>query len=144
MRLEIDRLQSRAYAQAGDINIQLQELGQQQEVLEEQHQLVRALVDKADQLGIATADFAPEPQPDLAALPSDGPKDVETARAEITRMSQETQLAMTNIATSAKDRTGGIVRELRASALRSNCPRAISMASAGRCCRRRTIPTRWP
>lgn len=114
MRLEIDRLQSRAYAQAGDINIQLQELGQQQEVLEEQHQLVRALVDKADQLGIATAELVPAPaQTDLAALPSGGPTDVETARAEIARMSSETQLAMTHIATSAKDRTSGIVRELR-------------------------------
>ncbi|MFD2646176.1 hypothetical protein ACFSX5_00010 [Devosia albogilva] len=53
LRVEIDRLHSRNYAQAGDMNLQLQELAQQQEVLLEQHQLVKVLVDKADALGIA-------------------------------------------------------------------------------------------
>jgi hypothetical protein len=52
LRVEVDRLHSRSYAQAGDINLQLQELSQQQEVLLEQHQLVRVLVDKANDLGI--------------------------------------------------------------------------------------------
>ncbi|HTM76395.1 MAG TPA: hypothetical protein VL133_02035, partial [Devosia sp.] len=55
LRVEVDRLHSRSFAQTGDINLQLQELSQQQEVLQEQHQLVQVLVDKADQLGIATA-----------------------------------------------------------------------------------------
>jgi hypothetical protein len=61
MRVEIDRLQSRSYAQAGDINLQLQELSQQQEVLFEQHQLVKVLVEKADSLGIAAADILLDP-----------------------------------------------------------------------------------
>ena len=55
LRVEVDRLHSRSYAQAGDINLQLQELAQQQEVLLEQHQLVRVLVDKAGELGIEAA-----------------------------------------------------------------------------------------
>lgn len=132
MRLEIDRLQSRAYAQAGDINIQLQELSQQQNVLEEQHQLVRALVDKADQLGIAAADLGtPAPEVDLAALPSGGPTDVETARAEIARMSSETQLAMTGIATAARDRTSGIVRELRGLGISLDLPETDPDAVGG-------------
>ena len=55
LRVEVDRLHSRSYAQAGDINLQLQELAQQQEELIEQHQLVRVLVDKAGELGIEAA-----------------------------------------------------------------------------------------
>ena len=38
LRVEVDRLQSRHYAQAGDINLQLQDLAQTQELLMEQHQ----------------------------------------------------------------------------------------------------------
>ena len=67
LRLEVDRLQSRHYAQAGDINLQLQELAQQQEVLTEQHQYVKALADKAAELGIgpvaATANGASTGRP---------------------------------------------------------------------------------
>jgi len=55
LRVEVDRLHSRSYAQTGDINLQLQELAQQQDVLLEQHQLVRVLVDKAGELGIEAA-----------------------------------------------------------------------------------------
>src|SRR5688500_828236 len=54
LRVEVDRLHSRQYAQAGDINLQLQELTQQQEVLLEQHQYVRQLAEKATELGIVT------------------------------------------------------------------------------------------
>ena len=52
LRLEVDRLQSRHYAQTGDINLQLQELAQTQEVLMEQHQYVKQLAEKAAALGI--------------------------------------------------------------------------------------------
>ena len=38
LRVEVDRLHSRQYAQAGNINLQLQELAQQQEILTEQHE----------------------------------------------------------------------------------------------------------
>src|SRR5690606_37452143 len=41
LRTEVDRLHSRQYAQAGNLNLQLQELTQQQEGLLEQHQYVR-------------------------------------------------------------------------------------------------------
>ena len=47
LRIEVDRLQSRHYAQAGDINLQLQDLAQTQELLLEQHQYVKQLADKA-------------------------------------------------------------------------------------------------
>ena len=38
LRLEVDRLPSRQYAQMGDMNLQMHELVQQQEVLSEQHE----------------------------------------------------------------------------------------------------------
>jgi len=123
MRVEIDRLHSRNYAQAGDINLQLQELSQQQEILLEQHQLVRALVDKAGQLGIASADIGLSAP--LAALPVNAPggnPDVaETAQA-IARMMDETQLAMTGIAEAASARTEDIVTEMGRLGIRLTLP----------------------
>ena len=68
LRVEVDRLHSRQYAQAGNINLQLQELAQQQEVLTEQHQYVKLLAQKASELGIDTTAVAPEPAERAAAL----------------------------------------------------------------------------
>ncbi|NMA97399.1 MAG: M23 family metallopeptidase [Phyllobacteriaceae bacterium] len=113
MRVEIDRLHSRSYAQAGDINLQLHELTQQQEVLLEQHQLVRALVDKADQLGIAAAEMSLSEPTELAVIttPSGNP-DVAATAEVVSIMMAETQQAMTGIAVAANTRTAGIVSEL--------------------------------
>ena len=69
LRVEVDRLHSRSYAQAGDINLQLQELAQQQEELIEQHQLVRVLVDKAGELGIEAAALPVADAADVALAP---------------------------------------------------------------------------
>lgn len=124
MRVEIDRLHSRSYAQAGDINLQLQELSQQQEVLLEQHQLVRALVDKADELGIASAPaISPVADLSLVTTPSGNPDVTETAVA-VDRMMVETQAAMTGIATAAIARTDGIVSELGKLGIRVELPEA--------------------
>ncbi|MCW5722818.1 MAG: M23 family metallopeptidase [Devosia sp.] len=114
MRVEIDRLHSRSYAQAGDINLQLQELSQQQDMLLEQHQLVRALVDKADQLGIAALDM-PAPQ-SVALTPANTPSgnpDIAATAESLNRMMSETQLAMTGIADTATERADGIITEMR-------------------------------
>ncbi len=113
MRIEIDRLHSRNYAQAGDMNLQLQELSAQQEVLLEQHQLVRALVNKADQLGIAAAP-APTPMPTELSIVTtrSGNPDVAATAASVAQMMDETQQAMTGIAVAATTRTEGIVAEL--------------------------------
>ncbi|ODT69166.1 MAG: hypothetical protein ABS75_17950 [Pelagibacterium sp. SCN 63-23] len=125
MRVEIDRLHSRSYAQAGDINLQLQELSQQQEILVEQHQLVRALVDKADGLGIAALNVTLSTPQDLAlvATPSGNP-DVAATAATVAQMMIETQDAMTGIATSANLRTEGIVSELDKLGIRLDLPDA--------------------
>jgi murein DD-endopeptidase MepM/ murein hydrolase activator NlpD len=79
LRLEVDRLQSRHYAQAGDINLQLQELAQAQEVLVEQHQFVKQLVDKAAALGVAPAASDPAPAVTDAAASDDAPAGPATA-----------------------------------------------------------------
>lgn len=113
MRVEIDRLHSRNYAQAGDINLQLQELAAQQDVLLEQHQLVRALVDKADQLGIAAIGISPDPAGTQLAgtMASSNPDIVETAES-LTLMMSEAHRAMTGIADAAIERTNVIVAEM--------------------------------
>ena len=116
LRVEVDRLHSRSFAQTGDINLQLQELSQQQEVLTEQHQLVQVLVDKAGELGIDTATLpAEKPSGDAAdagpVLPSGNP-DIDATAQALNRMMGETQTAMTAIADAATQRTQGIVTEL--------------------------------
>ncbi|MDB5527277.1 MAG: family metallopeptidase [Devosia sp.] len=116
LRVEVDRLHSRSFAQTGDINLQLQELSQQQEVLTEQHQLVQVLVDKAGELGIDTATLpAEKPSGDAAdagpVLPSGNP-DIDATAQALDRMMGETQTAMTAIADAATQRTQGIVSEL--------------------------------
>jgi murein DD-endopeptidase MepM/ murein hydrolase activator NlpD len=113
MRVEIDRLHSRNYAQAGDMNLQLQELSAQQEVLLEQHQLVRALVNKADQLGIAAAPASAETPMELSMVTTNaGNPDVAATAASVAQMMDETQKAMSGIAVAATTRTEGIVTEL--------------------------------
>lgn len=114
MRVEIDRLHSRNFAQTGDINLQLQELSQQQEMLLEQHQLVRALVEKADDLGIAAADVLPEAPVAIASLGSiTGNPDVDATAVSLERMIGETQSAMHGIAEVATARTDEIASEMR-------------------------------
>src|SRR5688572_11844577 len=113
LRVEVDRLHSRSYAQAGDINLQLQELAQQQEVLVEQHQLVRVLVDKAGELGIEAATLAnPAPAETALAPLASGNPDVDATAAAVAQMMGETEFAMTSIAETATARTASIVAEL--------------------------------
>lgn len=129
LRVEVDRLHSRSYAQAGDMNLQLQELAQQQEVLLEQHQLVRVLVDKADQLGIEAATLAsPGTEADLAAmapLNATGNPDVDATAAAVAQMMGETQFAMTSIAETATRRTQSIVTELDGLGIRVDLPSTL-------------------
>jgi murein DD-endopeptidase MepM/ murein hydrolase activator NlpD len=127
LRVEVDRLHSRSYAQAGDINLQLQELAQQQEVLLEQHQLVRVLVDKADELGIETADLAaPAPTEMALAPPASGNPDIDATAAAVAQMMGETHYAMTSIAQTATERTASIVAELSDLGIRVDLPANVA------------------
>ena len=127
LRVEVDRLHSRSYAQAGDINLQLQELSQQQEVLLEQHQLVKVLVDKAGELGIETAAVS-APAADLAltsSLPASGNPDIDATAQALAQMMGETEHAMTSIAQTATERTQSIVSEMADIGIRVRLPEAM-------------------
>jgi Membrane proteins related to metalloendopeptidases len=123
MRVEIDRLHSRSYAQAGDINLQLQELSQQQDVLLEQHQLVRALVDKADRLGLANLDLDMSGPAEFSMVTTaDGNPDLAATTDNVVRMMAETQQAMTGIATAATQRADNIIDELGRLGIQTEIP----------------------
>lgn len=126
LRVEVDRLHSRSYAQAGDMNLQLQELAQQQEVLLEQHQLVRVLVDKADELGIAAASLtsggASGGLADMAPVTATGNPDVDATSAAVAEMMGEAQFAITSIAETATERTETILAELDGLGINAELP----------------------
>lgn len=131
LRVEVDRLHSRSYAQTGDINLQLQELAQQQDVLLEQHQLVRVLVDKAGELGIEAAALS-QPADTSAPLAyavaptASGNPDIDATAAAVSQMMDETQFAMTSIAQTAVTRTDSIVAELSGLGIVVDLPTAES------------------
>ena len=132
LRVEIDRLHSRKYAQAGDLNLQLQELTQQQEVLLEQHQYVKQLAEKAAELGIVTADLAPGEGTDEAAptlftsslkgSQSTARDDIEAAAAAVEEMMTDSRLALAAISEGANTATDNIVTELRSIGIRPELP----------------------
>jgi murein DD-endopeptidase MepM/ murein hydrolase activator NlpD len=127
LRLEVDRVHSRQYAEAGDINLQLQDLAQQQEVLLEQHQLVAQLAKRAADLGITSASIAPPAEgPPVAALPDavagHTPSDVASLSASIARMQDDGRLALAAITESADKTTSAIVKELGPLGIRPKLP----------------------
>lgn len=123
LRVEVDRLHSRSYAQSGDINLRLQELAQQQEELLEQHQLVKVLVNKADELGIKAASLPDHSAGDLASTYApNGNPDIEATASAVSLMMDETQIAMSSIAESATERTNSIVSELSRLGIRVALP----------------------
>lgn len=119
LRIEVDRLYSRSYAQAGDLNLQLQELSQQQELLAEQHELVKALVTKADELGIEAAALpTPGPGGELETsslyLPATGNPDIDAVARSLGEMMDQSRTAMTTISQAAAGRTDSILAEFDA------------------------------
>jgi len=140
LRVEVDRLHSRHFAQAGDINLQLQELSQQQELLLEQHQLVKQLADKAAELGIDTASL-PKPDDeadagDVALSPvafSGAPEadQIAAVSADMTTMMDESRLALAGLAESATESTDTILGELRGLGIRPNLPDSAADGMGG-------------
>ena len=126
LRVEVDRLQSRHYAQAGDINLQLQELTQQQEVLLEQHQYVRQLAEKAAELGIKTADLAPVTSNEDAPLVTGSlpgtPTDIQAVAGAVQAMMNDSRLALAAISREATKSTDEIVSELQGIGIRPKMP----------------------
>jgi len=135
LRLEVDRLHSRQYATTGNMNQQLQELAQQQEVLTEQHQYVKALADKAAELGIApiAATDAPPAAPDATTTPpatgtlstSDaGPDAIEQAGHRVRQMMDESRVALATISAEATSSTDQILGSLKQLGIKPDMPAA--------------------
>ena len=137
LRIEVDRLQSRHFAQAGDINLQLQELTQQQEVLLEQHQYVKQLAEKAAELGIETANLAAETSPEVDLLvtgaigPTNSPTDLAAVAGSVKAMMVESRLALATISEQATRSTDEIVDELQRIGIRPKMPDLDSDAVGG-------------
>lgn len=130
LRVEVDRLHSRQYAQAGDINLQLQELSQQQELLLEQHQLVKQLASKATALGleqaIGTGDVAAAPD---ATDP--GTDDLASLGTSMTTMMDESRVAIAALAHSADQGTAAILSALKDIGIRPKLPEGLNDAVGG-------------
>lgn len=150
LRLEVDRLHSRQYAQTGDINIELQELAQQQEMLSEQHQYVKALAEKAAQLGISDIAGSAAPASDgpagnpagssAAATPvplappggrdaslstSDaGPAAIQEAGRRVRQMMDDSHLALAAISAAAGASTDEILDSLESVGIKPDLPAA--------------------
>jgi murein DD-endopeptidase MepM/ murein hydrolase activator NlpD len=127
LRMEVDRLHSRQYAQTGDINLQLQELAQQQEVLSEQHQYVRLLADKAEELGLDAA--LPAVTDDailtgsIAPSVNSDPGDLVAAAAKaIGDMMSDSRMALAAISDQATERTDKIIGALAGIGLKPKLP----------------------
>ena len=133
LRLEVDRLQSRHYVQAGDINLQLQDLAQTQELLMEQHQYVKQLADKAAELGIETAVAQSAPPVDdpllvsSAAAPDDAAAQIEAATVSVNRMMDESRLALASLGDEATARTDEILNTLAGIGIKPRLPSPDAM-----------------
>lgn len=132
LRLEVDRLHSRQYAQMGDMNLQMHELVQHQEILAEQHEYVRALADMARDMGIAMrGDDAPVDS-GVVTGSIGGPAPAETGDTaalaqSLIAMQEETRLALASLSDAASLSTQEIVGELQALGIRPAMPEATGI-----------------
>jgi murein DD-endopeptidase MepM/ murein hydrolase activator NlpD len=134
LRVEVDRLHSRQFAQAGDINLQLQELTQQQEVLLEQHQLVKQLAAKAAELGIETAAVDPnidDAVPAAAVAPIVAGGDLAEVGASMTRMMDDSRMALAALSVSATESTDTILDVLGGLGIKPNMPDGLGDGVGG-------------
>src|SRR5690554_6861416 len=124
LRLEVDRLHSRQYAQMGDMNLQMHELVQQQEILAEQHEYVRALADMARDMGIAMGGTGAPVDTDIAI---GGPAPAETGDTaalaqNLIAMQEETRMALASLSDAATLSTQEIVGTLETLGIRPSMP----------------------
>ena len=137
LRVEVDRLHSRQFAQTGDINLQLQELTQQQELLLEQHQLVKQLAEKASELGIETAALPPAdgigddlPAPVAAIDPKVNP-DLAEVSASMNQMMDDSRLALAALNETATESTDAILDALGGIGIKPKMPDGLDEGIGG-------------
>ncbi len=139
LRLEVDRLNSRQYVQAGNLNLRLQELLQQQEILKEQQDFIRVLAQQAQDLGIATASLEtspPLPDPVTPAGVSSDPATQNDMTASITltnnvanslrTMVSESNSLFSSISDSAEQSANSIIGQLDTVGLAPHLPDSLS------------------
>lgn len=133
LRLEVDRLHSRQYAQAGSLNLQIQELAQRQQTLTEQHTYVKALAAKAQELGLQTAAVSTDTtNADLitgVAAPKYFEPDIAGERVE--HMIDEGRLALNSLLSAASETTDTILAELKTVGIEPQFPQALPEAVGG-------------
>jgi murein DD-endopeptidase MepM/ murein hydrolase activator NlpD len=114
LRAELDRLHSRQYAKAGDINLQLQDLLAQQEQILEQHDFVRSIAKKAKAVGIdIPARPAATKTSALGYAPSSNSNtDIHAIIEDLQMMKEDTISALTALGNEAEKSTSKIVTEL--------------------------------
>lgn len=112
LRLEVDRLHSRQYAQMGDMNLQMHELVQQQEILAEQHEYVRALTNMAREMGIASHSVQTDAIATGAIAPTALPGDTAAIADSLIAMQEETRMALVSLSDAATLSTNEILSEL--------------------------------
>lgn len=129
LRQDVDRLHSRQYAQAGNLNLQLQELSVQQDVLNEQHNYVKALAVKAQELGLKTAtlDTAEVVQKTLVTGAAPNTRrgelpDIGYVSEAISQMMTENRLALSALSEAAIVSTDTIIEQLDAIGIEPDLP----------------------
>lgn len=134
LRMEIDRLHSRQYAQEGNLNIQLQELSQQQQILTEQHAYVKALAVRAEELGIDTASLIAGDDDAIitgSIDPDVSPYDMEAVTRNVYRMMTESRMALAALSEAANSSTDLIVENLGALGISPQLPETTGNAVGG-------------
>ena len=123
LRIEVDRLYSRQYAQTGNLNLQLIELTQQQAALAEIQPFVKTLAKKAQELGIADVQLTNEAQPPLTqnietssinSQDLNNQQQVKILSNSISQLSAQSHLALKALSQTANNSTNIIIKELKA------------------------------
>jgi len=140
LRMEVDRLHSRQYLQAGNLNLKLQQLVLQQQVLSEQYRNIRLLAQKARDLGITTASL----QTDGASgnmlatsitvtTPSSqgAPANIDALERSATSMMADSHTVLSAISNKAQTSTSKIISQLQTIGISPQLPTSTGLASGG-------------
>ncbi len=144
LRQEVDRLYSRQYAQAGDLNLQIQELSQKQAALSELHPYIKALALKAQELGVKDIASNLPPNPSIKSNQSDNITTgsislnknsnqayITQIEQSITQMHDESEIALANLTNSANKSTSVILYELKQVGIAPIMPEYDEQATGG-------------
>ncbi len=145
LRLEVDRLYSRQYAQTGNLNLQIQELSLQQAALSEIQPYIKSLAIKAQELGIKNIAGSSAPstvkKSDVYDNFTTGSTNknatidqqayIIQVKQSISQMTNETSLALASMSKVAENSTSIILDELKNIGIKPVLPSFNETASGG-------------